>query len=158
MQLTTINPGFVIGPPLDTKYGTSMQVIERILAAKDPMIPHFGLPAVDVRDVAEMHIRALERPETANERILAVASSVWIADLAKAIAEDYPERRISTRRAPNFVVKLLALFDPAIRSIVPTLDVEHPVSNAKAKRLLDMEFRDVCQAAKDSAALLVKHM
>jgi dihydroflavonol-4-reductase len=51
------------------------------------MIPHFGFPAVDVRDVAEMHIRALERPETAGERILSVSSSVRISTSAEAIAE-----------------------------------------------------------------------
>lgn len=158
MQLTVINPGFVLGPPLDGQYGTSIKVIERVLSAKDPMLPRFGFSTVDVRDIAEMHIRALERPETVGERILGVSGFLWFSEMAKAVAEDHPARKISTREAPNVVVKLLSLFDPAIRSIVPALGKQQPVSNAKAKRLLGMEFRDPRAAAKASAAEAVKYM
>ena len=62
MQLTTINPGLVIGPPLDKHFGSSVSVVERFLNAKDPMLPRFGLPTVDVRDVALAHVRALATP------------------------------------------------------------------------------------------------
>jgi dihydroflavonol-4-reductase len=59
LALTTINPGFVLGPPLDEHYGSSLGLVERFLKGKDPMVPPMGLAIVDVRDVAEMHLRAL---------------------------------------------------------------------------------------------------
>jgi len=59
MTLTVINPGLVLGPPLDIHYGSSLRVVERLLKGRDPMVPDFGLPLVDVRDVAEMHLRAV---------------------------------------------------------------------------------------------------
>ena len=61
LKLTTINPGLVLGPPLDEHYGSSLGLIERFLKGKDPMLPALGFPIVDVRDVAEMHLRALQR-------------------------------------------------------------------------------------------------
>lgn len=71
LRLSTINPGLVFGPPLDEHYGTSLALVERILKGRDPMLPPTGLPVVDVRDVAEMHLRALQRPETEGRRYIA---------------------------------------------------------------------------------------
>lgn len=155
IEMTVINPGFVLGAPLDGNYGTSVKVIDRILAAKDPMLPKFGFSSVDVRDIAEMHIRAMERPETIGERILGVHEFLWFSDIAKAIAEDHPNRKISTREAPNFIVKLLALFDPAIKSVVPSLGKRQEIDNTKAKEMLGIEFRDIRLAAKETAHYLV---
>jgi len=53
MALTSINPGFVVGPPLDQRYATSVQLIERLLRRKDPLLPRWGRSVVDVRDVAD---------------------------------------------------------------------------------------------------------
>lgn len=136
LQLTVINPGCVLGPPWHGQYGTSIKVIECILAAKDPMLPRFGFSTVDVRDIAEMHIRAPERLETIGERVIGAAGFLWFSETARALAEDHPEHKVSTRKAPNFIVKLLVFFAPAIRSIVPALDKEQPVPNATAKPLL----------------------
>ena len=68
--LTTINPVFVLGPPLDGTLGTSMKVVQRLLRAKDPMLPNFGFATVDVRDIAAMHVKALARPETVGRRLI----------------------------------------------------------------------------------------
>ena len=62
LQVTMINPGFVLGPALDSKYGTSLQVIERILEAKDPALPNFGFSTVHVDDIAKMHVKAINTP------------------------------------------------------------------------------------------------
>lgn len=154
MNLTTINPGFVLGPPLGASDGTSSRVVERVLSGKDPMLPRLGFTVVDVRDVAEAHIRALERPETAGQRILVADRFLWFADLAGAIARALPHRRIATRQAPNVVMRMLGLFDSEIRSILPALGREEPVSNAKARQLLGLEFRDGAAAAADMALWL----
>lgn len=140
LQLTTINPGFVMGPPLDGHYGSSIGVIGRILGGKDPMVPMLDFPVVDVRDVAEMHLRALERPDVGGLRILAVAGNMTMPEMAATLKRAYPARRIATRVAPMFVLKLLALFDAQIRAILPAVGSFHPISNARAKTVLDMQF------------------
>ena len=157
LQLTTINPSFVLGPPLDPHFGTSMAVIQRVLRGKDPAIPNFGFPCVDVRDIAEMHVRALSAPQSIGKRIIGSAEFIWFIDLARWLKAAYPKRRIATRRAPDLLVKFLALFDKAIRSIVPILGEEQRVSNARARELLGMDFIATKRSVLESADYLVKN-
>jgi dihydroflavonol-4-reductase len=157
LKLTTINPGFVLGPPLDGNYGSSLGLIERLLKGKDPMMPPYGLPVVDVRDVAEMHLRALMRPETAGKRYIAAAGSMAMVDMGRTLKAAYPTRRIPTREAPQFLMRLLALFDGDIRSLLPKLGHLERVSNARAVRELGMEFIAPKTALLVAADWLVKH-
>lgn len=151
IDLTCINPVFVMGAPVDGNYGTSIRVIERILAAKDPMIPRIGFPTVDVKDVAEAHIRPLDRPDTIGKRIIASDRFLWFRDMAEVIKAALPGRKIVTREAPNFVIKLLSLFDGEIKSIVPQLGKRDDVSNERAIALLGIDFRDARESVRDAA-------
>ncbi len=157
LDLTVINPGFVLGPPLDEHYGSSLGLIERFLKGKDPMVPPMGLAIVDVRDVAEMHLRAVERPETAGKRYIASAGAMAFVDMTRALKATWPTRRIPTREAPKPVVRLLALFDPSIRSILPRLGHMDRLSNARAVREMGMEFTPPKAALMASAEWLVAH-
>ena len=157
LRLTTINPGLVLGPPLDEHYGSSIRVIERILKGKDPMQPPMGLPVVDVRDVAEMHLRALQRPETIGRRYIAASGSMAFVDIGRTLKAAYPTRRIPTREAPQIIVRALALFDPQIKSILPKLGHLERVSNARAVKEMGMEFIAPKAALLASADWLVKH-
>lgn len=157
LNLTTINPGFVMGPPLDAHYGSSIGVIRRLMRGKDPMVPMLDFPVVDVRDVAEAHLRALERPESAGMRILCVAGNMTMPAMAAELKRLYPKRRIATRVAPRFALKLLALFDPQIKAILPSLGHSHPMSNARARSVLGMRFISPEGALRASADWLMKN-
>ena len=157
LKLTTINPGLVVGPPLDEHYGSSLALVERILKGKDPMMPPFGFPMVDVRDVAEMHLRALQRPETAGRRYIASSGSMAMVDMARTLKAAYPTRRIPTREAPAFMVRLLALVDPALKTILPKLGHLERVSNARTVKEMGIEFIAPKAALLASADWLVKH-
>jgi dihydroflavonol-4-reductase len=155
LQLTTINPGFVLGPPLDEHYGSSLGLVERFLKGKDPMVPPMGLAIVDVRDVAEMHLRALQKPDTAGKRFIASAGAMAFVDMARALKAAWPTRRIPTREAPKPVLRLLALFDPSIRTILPRLGHTDHLSNARAVREMGMQFTAPRAALMASAEWLV---
>jgi dihydroflavonol-4-reductase len=114
--------------------------VRRILSGKDPMLPPFGLPVVDARDVARMHRAALERPSTAGKRYLAVAGSLWMAEMGQILKRAHPGRRIPTRTAPRPLMRLLALVDPEVRAILPVLGRIPHLSNARAVADLDMRF------------------
>ncbi|MBO6638829.1 MAG: aldehyde reductase [Roseitalea sp.] len=157
MELTAINPGLVLGPALDAHYGTSLGVVERVLAAKDPMLPNFGLPAVDVRDVADMHVQALSMPASIGKRLIAVSDFIWFPEIADMLAKAYPDRKITTRRAPNFAIRLMALFDSEIRTIAPNLDVHKQIDNSETRSVLAMDFRPVEEAVRASAESIVAH-
>lgn len=155
MKLTMINPGFVVGAPLDNTFGTSIALIERLLHAKDPMLPNFGFATVDVLDVAEMHVTVIDKPATFGQRIMAVDRFLWFVDMAKAIKSAYPNRKIRTRVAPDFVMRLLAKFDPAIRSILPSLGEFQKLDNSRAMTTLGRGMRQTPKSVVTSAAHLI---
>jgi dihydroflavonol-4-reductase len=157
IQLTTINPVFVQGAPLDAVMGTSVKVIKRILDHKDPALPDLYFPTVDVRDIAHMHIKALTTPASIGERIIGADRTLSFQEFAQIIKDDNPNRKITTRVAPHWVIKLIGLFDPAVRGIIPQLGWNYEVSNAKARDILGIEFRDARQAVRNVAKYLIEN-
>ena len=157
MQLTTVNPGFVLGAPLDANFGTSIAVIARLLRAKDPMLPDIGFATVDVQDVAEMHVTVIDKPETFGQRIMTVDRFMRFTQLAQAIKIAYPTRKIVTRVAPNFVIRLLGIFDPAIKSILPSLGRVDKIDNARAVATFGRGMRQAHKAAVSSADYLIEN-
>jgi dihydroflavonol-4-reductase len=155
LMLTVINPTLVLGPPTDAAYGTSLRLVERILMAKDPMLPRISFGVVDVRDVALAHLRALERPGTAGERFLLADDTLWFRDLALAIRDAMPERKVVTREAPNALIRFLSLFDPSIRTILPTLGRFERLDGSKAGRMLGIDYRPARTAVTDAARWIV---
>lgn len=155
IALTAVNPGFVVGAPLDNEYGTSVAVFERILRGKDPMVPRTGFASVDVKDVASMHVAALEDESTHGQRILCVDRFLWFQDITKAIKKEFPDRRIATRMAPDVLIKLLGLIDPAVRSIVPSLGQKQMVDNSRGRTILKRDFQDSLAASVATAKFLV---
>ncbi|PTX57290.1 dihydroflavonol-4-reductase [Litoreibacter ponti] len=155
LQLTTINPGLIIGPPLDAHFGTSIKIVERLLKGSDPMLPNMGFSVVDVRDVAKMHVDALTAPESVGKRLIAVADSIWFRDIAQTLVDAYPDRKIATRVAPDVVMRGLALFDKSIKSIVPELGRCPKFSTRLSREVLGMDFRDPETSIRETAAYLV---
>ncbi len=156
LKLTTINPVLVLGPALDKNYGTSLQVVERIFAGKEPMQPNFGLPVVDVRDVAAMHVKALSTPGSQGKRVLAADAFMGMVDMARAMQQVYPERGIKAKVAPDFMIKLMGLVNGEAKSLVPQLGVQQRVDTSRAKALFDMEFIPAKDSVLASAASIKK--
>lgn len=157
MQLTVINPGFVLGAPLDAHFGTSLAVVKRLLRGKDPMLPNVGFACVDVQDVAELHVGVIERPDTFGQRIMAVDRFMSFKDIALVIKAAFPQSRVSTRVAPDLIVRFLALFDPSIREITPFLGRIDKIDNARAISTLGRGMRRTQKAITSAAAYLVEN-
>lgn len=157
LLLTAINPGFVLGRPLDAHFGSSIGLVRRILSGRDLMLPHVGFPVVDVVDVAEMHLRAVEMTSTIGQRFIGSAGAMWIDEMGRVLRAEYPDRRIATRAAPGLMLRALALFDPAVRSILPRLGHLDQVSNLRARQDMAMEFTPPEAALRASADWLIHH-
>lgn len=157
MQLTVINPGMVFGPPLDRHFGSSLGLLQRLVRSKDPAIPRVCFGCVDVRDVAAMHVRAISNPATVGHRHLAVAGSLWMTDIAQIVAAQFPDRKIVTRRAPDWLVRLLALFDQDVKEAVPLLGRHLSFDNSRAREVFAMEFIPADEAIRAGAAYLVEN-
>jgi len=144
--LTTILPGAVFGPVLTTDNLGSVRIIDRLLAGM-PGTPRIGFEVVDVRDLADIHIRAMTAPEAAGERFLATGEFVWMRDMALALRAGLGDAagKVPTRNLPNIAVRLAAIADPTLREIMPALGRRHRHSTAKASRLLDWRPRPAAE-------------
>ncbi len=150
MKITMINPAFVMGPALDTDISASLHLVERLMKGTDPLLPNIGFTIVDVRDVALMHLRALERPDSAGQRFIGAERFMWYRDMARVLAEDHPGRKIATRQAPDILIRALSYFDPALKTIRAILGYQEALANDQARDVLGLEFRNGVEAVRAS--------
>jgi nucleoside-diphosphate-sugar epimerase len=155
-RLATVNPGAIIGPTLNDDHSYSLQAIQRLLTGM-PAAPRIGFTFVDVRDVAELHIRAMTDPAGGGERFLATDRWLWIADVAAILRERLGDAagKVPTRVAPDFLVRLMARFDGSIRSIVSDLGQRSWISSDKARTTLGWTTRPVESSIEDTARSLL---
>lgn len=155
--LTTILPGAIFGPALSRENRGSLQVIERIVNAKIPGNPRIGFEIVDVRDLADLHILAMESPEAAGQRFIAVSEHMWMADIAKVLKDKLGQasKKIRTNELPDFFLHLLSVFDPSIRTLTPMLGRKFCRTSAKAINVLGWKPRKAAETVLDSANCII---
>ncbi len=139
LELAVVNPVGIFGPVLGPDYASSVVLIQRFLEGSVPGCPRISFGTVDVRDVADLHLRAMAHPAARGERFLAVAGeNLYALDVAKILKQrlGVSARRVSTRELPDWVVRAVAFFNSDVRLIVPELGKVKQTTNAKAKRLL----------------------
>ena len=155
--LAVVNPAAVLGPVLSKENLGSVQLVQRLLNGSMPGTPRLGFNIVDVRDVADLHIRAMTAPEAAGQRFIAADAFYWMADIAKVLKTRLPDKagKVPTRPLPNFVLKLIAIFDRPVRSVVPSLGRRHSASSDKARRVLGWSPRPVDTTIVDCAESLI---
>jgi dihydroflavonol-4-reductase len=154
-RLATINPGAIIGPALNDDHSYSLQAIERLLGGM-PAVPRLGFTFVDVRDVADMHIRAMTNPAAGGERFIATDEFLWLAEVAKVLRERLDgAAKVPSRVAPDFMIRAMALFDGSVRSIVGDLGKRSWFSSEKARATLAWTPRPVADSIEDCARSLL---
>ncbi|HXQ11243.1 MAG TPA: NAD-dependent epimerase/dehydratase family protein [Caulobacteraceae bacterium] len=152
--LAVVNPALVLGPVLSNDLSESIQVVERLVTGRVPGLPRLGFNIVDVRDVADLHIRAMTAPEAAGERFIAAAHWAWIADVADVLRAKLDAKaaaRVPTRKVPDLLVRLIGLFDKDLGSVTPDLGRKHDYSSAKAHDLLGWRPRPLEETILDCA-------
>jgi len=156
LELVAICPGAVIGPVLGPDFSASVEIVRSLLRSSMPGLPRFGWPLVDVRDIADLHIRALRSPNAAGQRFIGAGEFYWLRDVGRALRERTPELagRVPTRHLPSWLVRLSALRNPAVRARMYELNKLRPVSAEKAKRELGWAPRSNDDAIADTARSL----
>ena len=139
LELSVINPVAIFGPVLGKDLSMSIVVIKRLLDGDMPGCPHLYFGVVDVRDVADAHLLAMTHPKAAGERFLTVAPpEMSISEMSKALHAEVPElaKKAPTREIPNFIVRLVALWDEQVAMVTGDLGVKKSLTNEKAKSIL----------------------
>ena len=159
LELSVVNPVGVFGPVLGPDYSTSILLVQRMMDGAVPGCPKLFFGVVDVRDVADLHIRAMTEPAANGERFLAVAGDFMsILDIAKVLKNRMgaSAKRVPTRQLPNWLIHIAALRDPAVKLILPELGKIKNATNEKAKRVLGWAPRSNEDAIVATAESLVR--
>lgn len=151
--LSTVLPCYIQGPVLFKSHGTALstEVMRRLLTRSDPMNAHMPLNVCDVRDVAATHIKCMEVEKAGGNRYLCFSKFFWHNELAKEMSEKFEPLgyKISTMKAPYWVLWLLGRFDKGMRSILPSVGHYHTYDVKKVQDELGVQFRDGAQACFD---------
>lgn len=155
--LTTVLPGAVFGPILSADSASSTDIIRRLLQGRVPANPRFGLQIVDVRDLVDLHIRAMTHPLAAGERFMAVGEFMWMSDISRTLREQLGSAasKVPTRTMPDWIFRTLAVFDSSLRAMTPRLGKMHRHTAAKAERVLQWHSRPVATTLVDCAESLI---
>lgn len=139
LEFTTINPVAILGPSLGTHVSGSFGLVQHLLDGSMKAVPNIPLNIVDVRDVADLHIRAMTTPLANGERFIATADGqISMPEIARLVKDKMPEvaKQVSTRILPNWILYVAALFNEQAKHAAPLLSINRHVSNAKAKNVL----------------------
>jgi nucleoside-diphosphate-sugar epimerase len=139
LELSVVNPVAVFGPVLGPQLSASVQVVQRMLDGAMPGCPRLYFGVVDVRDVVDLHIRAMTHPAARGERFLAVAGDFMpLLAIAKVLRTRLGARakRVPTMQLPNWLLRIAALRNPMVKQILPELGKAKNATNDKARRLL----------------------
>ncbi|MGM0346370.1 SDR family oxidoreductase [Streptomyces sp. Adlamb9] len=159
LELTVVNPVGIFGPVLGPDYAASIRIIHTMLTGGMRAAPPIWTNTVDVRDVADLHLRAMTAPGAAGQRYLALAGEpISFHEIALTLRARLGEdaAKAPTGSAPAWLLRLLATVNPALRETVPQLGVVRRASNAKARKELDWTPRSNEDAVVATAESLVR--
>ena len=157
MELAVVNPAAVFGPALGPDLSLWANLLERMLSGSLRSLPKMTLSVVDVRDVADLHVRAMTDPAAAGERFLAAAGTLTLARIAELLRAELGEAagRVPTRSTPDWVLRLAARFDDRAALVVSELGVVREASGEKARTVLGWKPRPPEEAVLDTARSLL---
>ena len=159
MELAVVNPVGVFGPALAADFSTSIEIVKRMMDGALPGLPRITFGVVDVRDVADLHLKAMTAPEAAGERFLAVTGDfLSLREMALLLKKGMGDaaRRVPVRELPDWLLRLVALVDKSAGQIVPELGKRKNATNEKARRVLGWTPRSAEEAVVSTAESLLR--
>ena len=157
MEFCSICPSVVLGPVWSGDYSASVSVVKMLLSGRMGACPDIGFGVVDVRDVADLHVRALKAPNMAGERFIASGRFMKIREVADILRAQLGDqaRKVTTRNVPDWMVRVGALFNPLAKAVVGELGSVRNQSPEHAKKVLGWATRPVEQSIVDTARSLL---
>ncbi len=156
MELTTIHPGMSFGPALDSDAGVSIQGVTGLMDGSTPAMPNMGFCVVDVRDVAEMHVAALAKPETIGRRYIAAGRYLWFREVADILRRAYPDRAITAKVIPDWLMRVLARLNGPVRQIINDVGNEKHFDGRAGEAVLGHPYRSAEEATLSAAESAVR--
>ena len=157
LELAVINPAAVLGPVMSGDLSASLELLTMPLSGKIPAVPRIGFGIVDVRDVAAAQVAAMTVPGAAGERFLVSQPFMWFSDVADVLRDAFPAyaKKLPKGTMPDFMLKIVAVFNPTLKQVIPELGRQRQISNEKARTILGWTPRTANEAIIDGAQSLI---
>ena len=158
LELAAINPGYILGPVLDSRSRTSTLLLETLLTGALPGLARMHFNIVDVRDVAKAHIAAMTTSGAAGKRFICVAGGMWLPEIANLLAKEFSPRgyKVPTLVLPDFLVRLYGLFDRTVRDNAKGLGQASDFDASQTKTVLGWEAHPMDQTLIEMAESMIE--
>ncbi len=158
IEFCSINPSVVLGPVWSRDYSASVVIVKKLLDGSMRACPDIGFGVVDVRDVADLHLRALKAPNMADERFIASGRFMKLREIADVLRAGLGPQahKVPTHNVPDWLVRVVARFNPLARAVVSELGSVRNQDASHAKAVLGWATRPVEQSILDTARCLIE--
>lgn len=139
LEFTAINPMAIFGPSLGPALSTAHGLLQKVMDGSMKALPDIRMGIVDVRDLANLHIRAMTAPAAGGQRFLALSGGTMsLLEIAALLKREMPQAaaKVSMRSLPTWLLKATALFNKRAKSILPLVGIYRNASNEKARNVL----------------------
>ncbi|MDG1038832.1 MAG: NAD-dependent epimerase/dehydratase family protein [Polaribacter sp.] len=138
MELTVVNPGPIYGPTLTGNLsGASMGMISDLISGKVPMLPNVHYVMSDVRDIAKIHVDAMENTESNGQRFIVTSEKPYSFLSMAYTLKANGFKKSNPKKAPSFMVKFMSLFNAEMKGMLPFVDAEVSADISPTKRVFD---------------------
>lgn len=159
LELVVLNPTGIFGPVLSADVCASVGLVKTMMEGKMPACPRLSFGLVDVRDLADLHIRVMMAPEASGQRIIATTDGdpPYLMSIANIIREAMPHfaDKMPRWELPDVVVRVMGRFSATMRTVSTEVGIVKRISNTRAKSL-GWRPRSVEECIVDTAESLVK--
>ncbi|MEQ8601550.1 MAG: NAD-dependent epimerase/dehydratase family protein [Devosia sp.] len=156
MELTTIHPGAILGPATDKDTSISLGLVTGLIDGSTPAMARIGFAISDVRDVAAMHVAALDKPESIGQRYLCTGPFMTFKQVADVLRGAYPERKITIKVVPDWIIRILAALGGPVRQIINDVGNEKHFDGSKGEALLGRPYRSNEEAILSAAESAIR--
>jgi len=157
-KLTTICPGVVFGPDTYGNAGASLGLLKAMMIGKISRTPKMGVPLIDVRDCAAIHVAAMTAKDAGGRRLLATGQSLWFKDIAAILKAEYPQlENLPRGEMPSFLLRILALFNDDLRVMLADLGTFHEADAAYVSTMTHVIPRPAKEAILSAAESLIEN-
>ena len=153
-NLVTILPGAIFGPYMDKKRSSTDQVFEMLM--KGTSSPNVLYPVGDVRDLAELHILAMENVAANEQRFIAESEEITMPQMVKLLKQQFPDYKVTTRVIPDFIIRVMARFQAPMKVLNTMIGLKYHRDNTKAKKVLGWNPRSAEETVIDTVNYMIE--
>ena len=152
LELVVINPGPVFGPSISGNLtGASMSMYKDLITGKMPMLPQSSINMSDVRDIAKIHVIALEKSKAVSKKFVVSKEKPYSFQEMAQILKSEGYSKVSTKVAPNFFLRFMSIFSNDIKGMLPFIGYTYSADVSETMKIFNWKPISLRKTVLDTA-------